>query len=584
MEEKVLEIHERIFNFLSEEAERNINFQFSLRKSDKENKLTKGYWFYGNLDYVALSFWAGTDWKKKTPNIKFIIKVKDHSSSLEITTSDSVTKDRFVDNILFDRIIGLTKYGQETYIKDYDGSDYLISLKNFILEDKILIDGAIKNNQSYFENEPLNNRIDFIDHHAFRFSLEKTNEYRNRKLLKIVDNDTAHLKKLEVTKFCGIENLKIDNLPNNSQWIFFTGTNGSGKSSILKALTVALCPKVKEHLDFDEPGQYKIKTELYRGEKKTIKTNAQAGNVPVKQFVTTGFAAYGPSRLLTSDYKTKKAIKLKELQKRQSYSYSIFHTDGILLDFASEITKLIHESKDGKTKEKLNIIIETLIECIDPLANIFVNANEKTNTERTETLFVEQDENGNKYSPVKYFHLSSGTKSLIAMIGDMMTRLFLQQPNVYDIAELKGLVLIDEIDIHFHPKQQKNLIEALSNSFPKVQFIVTTHSPIPFLGAPKGTIIYNVKRTVNEGVYVQRLDDKVMFDRIMPNAILNSPIFGLEDLIPSSKDKDTIPIIEDDFSEIKIYEKLEKDVSSFLTNQKQKELIELFSNKDEKNN
>jgi predicted ATP-binding protein involved in virulence len=69
------------------------------------------------------------------------------------------------------------------------------------------------------------------------------------------------------------------------------------------------------------------------------------------------------------------------------------------------------------------------------------------------------------------------------MIGDMMLCLFEQQIEVVDPAELAGIVLIDEIDIHLHPKWQKRVPEILHENFPKVQFIVSTHSPIPLLGA-----------------------------------------------------------------------------------------------------
>lgn len=76
---------------------------------------------------------------------------------------------------------------------------------------------------------------------------------------------------------------------------------------------------------------------------------------------------------------------------------------------------------------------------------------------------------------------------------------------------LAGIVLIDEIDIHLHPKWQKRVPLILAENFPKLQFIVTTHSPIPLLGAPKGSRIYVVNRKVKEGISIERMDDKVMF-------------------------------------------------------------------------
>lgn len=74
------------------------------------------------------------------------------------------------------------------------------------------------------------------------------------------------------------------------------------------------------------------------------------------------------------------------------------------------------------------------------------------------------------------------------------------------------------------------------------------------------------------------MDDKVMFSEILPNAILTSPIFGLDDITPISKSKGKQTNVEDNFQDITFYEKLEDDVTSFLTNKKQKELVELFKN------
>lgn len=51
------------------------------------------------------------------------------------------------------------------------------------------------------------------------------------------------------------------------------------------------------------------------------------------------------------------------------------------------------------------------------------------------------------------------------------------------IAKTSGIVLIDEIDMHLHPKWQWNIINALQMVFPNVQFIAATHSPILFASA-----------------------------------------------------------------------------------------------------
>ncbi len=73
--------------------------------------------------------------------------------------------------------------------------------------------------------------------------------------------------------------------------------------------------------------------------------------------------------------------------------------------------------------------------------------------------------------------LSQGEKSLLALVGDIARRLAILNPSLDNPLHGEGVVLIDEIDLHLHPKWQQNLIDKLTKTFPNVQFILTTHSP-----------------------------------------------------------------------------------------------------------
>lgn len=69
--------------------------------------------------------------------------------------------------------------------------------------------------------------------------------------------------------------------------------------------------------------------------------------------------------------------------------------------------------------------------------------------------------------------LSDGEKCLLAMVGDLARRLAIANPGLSDPLQGKGVVLIDEIELHLHPKWQREIIPALTRSFPNCQFIVT---------------------------------------------------------------------------------------------------------------
>ena len=72
--------------------------------------------------------------------------------------------------------------------------------------------------------------------------------------------------------------------------------------------------------------------------------------------------------------------------------------------------------------------------------------------------------------------LSDGEKIYLALIGDLCRRLVLANPTLEDPLKGKGIVLIDEVDLHLHPKWQGEIADRLAKVFENLQFIITTHS------------------------------------------------------------------------------------------------------------
>lgn len=73
--------------------------------------------------------------------------------------------------------------------------------------------------------------------------------------------------------------------------------------------------------------------------------------------------------------------------------------------------------------------------------------------------------------------LSDGEKCLMAMVGDMARRMAIANPLRANPLEGEGIFLIDEIDLHLHPKWQRMVIPKLAEVFPNCQFLISTHSP-----------------------------------------------------------------------------------------------------------
>lgn len=77
----------------------------------------------------------------------------------------------------------------------------------------------------------------------------------------------------------------------------------------------------------------------------------------------------------------------------------------------------------------------------------------------------------------KIEQLSDGEKMLLMLVTDLARRLAIANPGLSNALLGEGIVLIDEIDLHLHPKWQRKVIPSLTKTFPNCQFIVTTHSP-----------------------------------------------------------------------------------------------------------
>ena len=84
-----------------------------------------------------------------------------------------------------------------------------------------------------------------------------------------------------------------------------------------------------------------------------------------------------------------------------------------------------------------------------------------------------------EYGTLKVEQLSDGIRNMLAMVGDIAYRCAKLNPHfgIEAARRTKGVVLIDEVDMHLHPRWQQLVLGQLTKAFPNIQFIVTTHSP-----------------------------------------------------------------------------------------------------------
>lgn len=78
----------------------------------------------------------------------------------------------------------------------------------------------------------------------------------------------------------------------------------------------------------------------------------------------------------------------------------------------------------------------------------------------------------------RFHELSDGYQNLLYMVADIAKRMAQLNPHLSEsLAETPGVILVDEIDLHLHPRWQRHVLFDFSRTFPNVQFVMTTHSP-----------------------------------------------------------------------------------------------------------
>lgn len=92
-------------------------------------------------------------------------------------------------------------------------------------------------------------------------------------------------------------------------------------------------------------------------------------------------------------------------------------------------------------------------------------------------------------STFEVFQLSDGERSFLAMGTDLARRLALANPGLDDPLQGAGVVLIDELELHLHPRWQRTAVEKLRTTFPNIQIIATTHSPFVIQTLRPGELI-----------------------------------------------------------------------------------------------
>jgi predicted ATP-binding protein involved in virulence len=154
--------------------------------------------------------------------------------------------------------------------------------------------------------------------------------------------------------------------------------------------------------------------------------------------------------------------------------------------------------------------------------------------------------------------LSAGQKMMVALVADIAIKIVNQNASFLSkeldidneilpslLHKTSGLVLIDEIDVHLHPKWQHQVVKDLTTTFPSIQFVCTSHSPLIIgeVAASCIRVLESDKETRNNSATIPSesygLDANRVLDELMGAADRNQEITSkLHDLFRSIDDED----------------------------------------------
>lgn len=320
------------------------------------------------------------------------------------------------------------------------------------------------------------------------------------------------IEQLRLKNFRGYEDITI---PLNKQFNLIIGDNGSGKTAILEGLTVAMGSlflgirdthsrhihskdvHINTFEDSEEFG-FPVCVEAegivngtsitWKRELNSLKGRTQTkGAVAIKNIgaqydhsIRNGeqvhlpvLAYYATGRLFKeARSRKKKASKNPEIASRLRAYTECLNAKMTFKQFVKwykgkELSQIQKRTHDISYQVVKKAIIENLPGCKDVYFEF--------DPDKPSGLKVVLDND----NILPFTYLSDGTRNFFALIADIAYKCVTLNPHLKESAlmETGGIVLIDELDLHLHPEWQKKIIHGLQETFPKVQFITTTHSP-----------------------------------------------------------------------------------------------------------
>jgi predicted ATP-binding protein involved in virulence len=322
----------------------------------------------------------------------------------------------------------------------------------------------------------------------------------------------VRIDKIQLQHYRGAYALSLDL---NKTLNIFYGVNGSGKSTVLKSIAIMLSWVVSRLRHSGTSGQFISNTDITNGKNYSIimlSCSSQGKNIEWQLAKTRQGHIASNNRSNFNDlndftkqlqvsiseneervnlpifvyYPVDRAVLDIPLRIRGKHSFQILTTYADALGSGTNFRTFFEwfrerEDLENENRKYINSLIkpenfcfpDRQLEAVRNALQQFLPEFENL-TVRRNPLRMEVTKNG---STLTINQLSDGEKCLIAMVGDLARRMAIANALRENPLHGEGIVLIDEIDLHLHPKWQRIVVSKLIEVFPNCQFTISTHSP-----------------------------------------------------------------------------------------------------------
>lgn len=379
------------------------------------------------------------------------------------------------------------------------------------------------------------------------------------------------LNEIRLLNFKGCQDIHLDFDRNLT---VIVGANGSGKSTILDAISITLSWIIARIRNIKSQGLYITDDEIYNGSNGGY-IDANFDNI--HSLLISSKAKKGFTKEYTTDLKdlnlycealrekveqTNKQTSLPILVKygvrravvdiplriKKAHIFDLFETYENSLRGDANFRNFFEWYRNQEDIENENLrYTYTLFNSRDPnhfqpdraletvrrAISIFMPAFDGIRVTRN-PLQMRIEKNG---FPLSVNQLSDGEKIYMALVGDLCRRLTLANPTLDDPLQGEGIVLIDELDLHLHPQWQTEIATKLCNTFPNIQFIVTTHSPLVITNIQSSQL--RILSTVAGRIEVLHSANGYA----LPVSVILKDIMGISNELPYRIEKELLPTL-----------------------------------------